>query len=106
MVSMQGGQFVPIPFGEMIDPETGRARVRQVDVSSTRYAIARRYMIRLRRDDFDDPHELAKFAAVAGMSLEEFRNQFEYLVAKELPPLEFKTVDPHAAHVERTAPQD
>ena len=53
---------------------------------STRYAIARRYMIRLRRDDFDDPHELAKFAATAASSLQEFRQQFEYLIASEPPP--------------------
>jgi 6-phosphofructokinase 1 len=59
-----------------------------VDIYSTRYAIARRYMIRIRRDDFDDPHELAKFAATAGMSLEEFRGEFEYLIADEPPPLQ------------------
>ncbi len=87
MISMQGGHFVPIPFSALIDPETGRARLRLVDTHSTRYAIARRYMIRLRRDDFEDPHELAKFAATAGLSLEEFRRQFEYLVEDEPPPL-------------------
>ena len=82
MISMQAGHFVPIPFADLLDPETGRARVRMVDINSTRYAIARRYMIRIRRDDFDDPHELAKFAATAGLSLEEFRQQFEYLIAR------------------------
>jgi ATP-dependent phosphofructokinase / diphosphate-dependent phosphofructokinase len=87
MVSMQGGQFVPIPFAALVDPATGRARVRLVDIRSTRYAIARRYMIRLRRDDFDDPHELAKFAATCGLTLQEFRRQFEDLVAPEPPPL-------------------
>ena len=87
MISMQGGHFVPIPFASLMDAETGRARLRLVDIHSTRYAIARRYMIRLRRDDFEDPHELAKFAATAGMSLEEFRRQFEYLVDYEPPPL-------------------
>src|SRR5262245_38401130 len=87
MISMQGGHFVPIPFASLIDRETGRARVRLVDTSSTRYAIARRYMIRLRRDDFEDPHELAKFAATVGMSIEEFRRQFQYLVEFEPPPL-------------------
>ena len=61
--------------------------MRLVDILSTRYAIARRYMIRLRRDDFEDPHELAKFAATAGLSLDEFRRQFEYLVQTEPPPL-------------------
>ena len=87
MVSMQGGHFMAIPFAKLLDPQTGRARIRVVDVHSTRYAIARRYMIRLRRDDFDDPHELAKFAATAGLSLEDFRRQFEYLIEDEPPPL-------------------
>ena len=45
--------------------------------------IARRNMIRVRRDDFEDPHELAKFAATAGLSLEEFKAQFEYLMQAE-----------------------
>jgi 6-phosphofructokinase 1 len=87
MVSMQGGHFVPIPFLSMIDRETGRTRVRLVDTRSIRYSIARRYMIRLRQDDFDDPHELAKFAATVRMSLEDFRQQFEYLIAYEPPAL-------------------
>jgi len=88
MISMQGGHFVPIPFASLIDGATGRARIRLVDVHSTRYAIARRYMIRLRRDDFEDPHELAKFAATVGISLEDFRQQFGYLVDYEPPPLQ------------------
>jgi 6-phosphofructokinase 1 len=88
MISMQGGQFVPIPFSRMLDPVSGRTRIRLVDVHSTRYAIARRYMIRLRRDDFDDPHELARFAATAHLTLEEFKDRFEYLVKDEPPPLD------------------
>ena len=91
MVSMQGGNFVPIPFAEVIDPDSGRTRVRMVDIHSTRYGIARRYMIRLRRDDFEDPHELAKFAATAGVSLQQFRGEFEYLIAAEPPHL---VIDP------------
>jgi len=87
MISMQGGHFVPIPFSRLLDPETGRARIRLVDVHSTRYAIARRYMIRLRRDDFEDPHELAKFAATVGLKLQEFRDEFGYLIESEPPPL-------------------
>jgi 6-phosphofructokinase len=87
MVSMQGGQFVPIPFMQLLDPNTGRAKVRLVNINSTRYAIARRYMIRLRRDDFENPGELERFATTAGLSVPEFRRQFEYLVASEPPAL-------------------
>ena len=87
MVSMQGGQFVPVPFAQLLDPKTGRAKIRLVDIHSTRYAIARRYMIRLRRDDFDQPAEMQKFAATAGLSVDEFRQQFGYLIETEPPPL-------------------
>jgi ATP-dependent phosphofructokinase / diphosphate-dependent phosphofructokinase len=87
MVSMQGGQFVPVPFATLLDPKTGRAKIRLVDIHSARYAIARRYMIRLRRDDFENPAEIAKFAATAGITPEEFRRQFEHLIETEPPPL-------------------
>ena len=87
MVSIQGGEFVPIPFDQMIDAATGRTRVRLVDISSTRYRIARRYMLRLRRDDFEDAYELAKIARVAGLSPDEFRREFEYLIDSEPPQL-------------------
>jgi 6-phosphofructokinase 1 len=86
VISLQAGHFVPIPFAQLLDPTTGRPQIRLVDIHSARYAIARRYMLRLRRDDFEDPHELARFAATAGVSLEEFRRQFEYLVEAEPPP--------------------
>jgi 6-phosphofructokinase 1 len=91
MVSMQAGHFIPVPFAELVDPATGRSRVRLLDIHSTRYSIARRYMIRLRRDDFEDPLDLAKLAGAAHMSVDEFRREFEYLIATEPPPL---VIDP------------
>jgi 6-phosphofructokinase 1 len=87
MISLQGGQFVPVPFSTMLDPQTKRTRVRLVDIRSTRYAIARRYMIRLRRDDFDNAAKLARMAAVAKLSPEEFQRRFGYVVEHEPPPL-------------------
>jgi 6-phosphofructokinase 1 len=87
VIALEGGHFTPIPFDRLVDGATARARVRLVDVTSTRYAIARRYMIRLRQDDFEDPHELAKLAATAHVTLPEFRSEFEYLTAFEPPPL-------------------
>jgi len=91
MVSLQGGHFEPVPFKRMLDPKSGRAKIRLVDINSTRYAIARRYMIRLRRDDFENAAELERFARTARLSVSEFREQFEYLVASEPPPLVLKS---------------
>ena len=87
MISMQAGQFVPIPFEHLMDPKTGRAKVRLVDINSSRYRIAHRYMLRLRRDDFADAGELASLAATAGTSAEAFRAEFGYVVEYEPPPL-------------------
>ncbi|MBN1545377.1 MAG: 6-phosphofructokinase [Syntrophaceae bacterium] len=83
MISLEGGHFHPIPFEKMIDRNTGRAKIRMVDIESTGYAIARRYMIRLSREDFEDPHDQAKFAATAGISPQAFQSEFGYLVENE-----------------------
>jgi 6-phosphofructokinase len=89
MVTVQEGKFKPIRFEDMLDPETGRTRVRMVDTDTEYYKIARRYMLRLRRDDFSDATEIARYAAVTRLKPEEFRAEFEYLVGGEAPPLEF-----------------
>ena len=84
MVSIQEGHFVPMYFKDIIDPKTKRTRVRMVDVTSESYFIARRYMLRLNKTDFEDPHEIAKFAATCGLSIEEFEKQFKYIIEKDL----------------------
>jgi len=77
MVSIQNGQFVPIPFKEMVDPASGRAKVRMVDVTAQSYQIARQYMIRLSDEDFKDPVALGRYAALAGLSPEAFQHRFQ-----------------------------
>lgn len=84
MVSIQSGHFVPLYFKDILDPKTGRTRVRMVDPASESFFVARRYMLRLNQSDFDDPHELAKYAATCGISLEDFRNKFFYLIEDDL----------------------
>jgi 6-phosphofructokinase 1 len=81
LISFQDSRFVPMYFKKILDPKTKRMKVRMVDTDAESYYVANRYMIRLQKDDFDDPHELAKYAATAGLSLEKFREQFYGLVA-------------------------
>jgi len=88
MVALVDGHFKSLPFSDMLDPATGRTRVRLVDVNSEHYKIARRYMVRLRREDFDDPALVERLAAAAKLPVEEFRKQFEYVVENETPPLQ------------------
>jgi 6-phosphofructokinase 1 len=84
MVSIQEGHFIPLYFKDILDPVTNRARVRMVDIRSEYYQIGRSYMIRLSKEDFEDPHELAKYAATCGISPEEFRKQFEYIIEQDM----------------------
>lgn len=84
MVSIQGGRFIPLYFKDILDPITKKTKIRLVDPGSESYFIARRYMLRLSQADFDDPHELAKFAATCGLSLDDFRQQFYYLIENDM----------------------
>ncbi len=79
LISIQNNQIVPIYFDEILDPATGKTRIRKVNTGSIQYRIAREYMIRLEERDFDDGTELARLAAAAGLSPEEFRSRFKYV---------------------------
>ena len=82
MVTIQGGKLIPIPFREMIDAETGRVRVRYVDVSSESYHTLFAYMIRLKPEDFERPEQLRALARAGNLSEAEFVKQFDYLVGR------------------------
>jgi 6-phosphofructokinase 1 len=80
IISFVGGRMQPLPFADLIDPQTGRVRQRKVDVDAEAYECARRYMIRLERSDFDEPDHLSALAATAGLNVDQFRDRFARLV--------------------------
>ena len=80
IISFVGGRMQPLPFDEMIDPNTKRMQVRKVNVDAEAYECARRYMIRLERSDFENPEQLAALGKVVKMTPEQFRTRFGYLV--------------------------
>ncbi len=82
MVSIDNGRFFPIPFAEILDPATGRTRVRMVDIASDSYHVAHQYMVRLSKDDFDDPKAIRRYAATAGTTPDRFRAEFEGAVVE------------------------
>jgi 6-phosphofructokinase 1 len=82
MVTIQAGRLVPIPFGLMLDPKTGKVRVRYVDVESEMYQTLDAYMIRLRSEDFDKPESLATLAKAGNLSETELLARFGPLVGR------------------------
>jgi 6-phosphofructokinase len=82
MITIQNQHMVALPFGSFSDPETGRTRVREVDIHSGSYRVATEYMIRLEREDLEDPSKLEPIAAAAKMTAEAFRERYGYLVGE------------------------
>jgi 6-phosphofructokinase 1 len=79
IITMQNGEFCPIPFDQVVDPSTGRGRQRMVDVANESYRVARDFMVRLERPDFLDRARVASLAAVAGLTPELFCERFASL---------------------------
>ena len=78
MISVQAGRMVPMRFDEIREPETGKTRVRLVNVDSEGYRVAREYMIRLEPKDFSDPSWVEKMAIAGNMTPSEFQHRFGY----------------------------
>ncbi|RIK64260.1 MAG: 6-phosphofructokinase [Planctomycetota bacterium] len=76
MVTIQHSNLCPVSFHEMVDPATNRTRIRQVDVHTDNYKVARAYMIRLELSDLKNPVMLAKLATAAKMTEEEFVRKY------------------------------
>jgi 6-phosphofructokinase 1 len=63
----------------MMDFSTGKVKVRIVDTSSENYEVARKYMIRLEKEDFTGKN-LQRLSKIVNLKPEEFKKRFEYLV--------------------------
>jgi 6-phosphofructokinase len=76
LITRQAGRIVPMPFADMLDPKTGRSRVRGVDVSSDSYTQALALQERIVREDLEDAAVLAAIARAAGLSPEQARERY------------------------------
>jgi len=79
MITIQQNQIVPIPYDQLIDPETGRTGVRLVNIESLAYRSARNFMIHLERRDLEDPALVKRMASCTNLSPDAFVKRFGYL---------------------------
>ncbi|HIE27713.1 TPA: 6-phosphofructokinase, partial [Candidatus Poribacteria bacterium] len=80
LVCLEDGKLTAKNFEYFRDKETGRTKVRQVDIDSGAYTIAKQYMIRLKPEDFEDEEQLKRLAEAANMTPDEFKGEYGYLV--------------------------
>jgi len=79
IVTVNKGRLIPIKFDDIIDAK-GRIATREVDVDSDSYQVARKYMIRLEKSDFEELKSVARLALIGNMSTEDFIEKFKYLI--------------------------
>ena len=79
IITVQNSQIVPIPYDEMIDPETGRTGVRMVDTNSYRYRSSYKSMTRLKPEHARDEALFERLAALTNLTCQEFKARFGYL---------------------------
>jgi len=75
-VTLDGVNLHTLPFEELRDSDTGRTKVRLVDLESEHYRVAREYMIRLSAEDLEDAEKTRQLAEHAGMTADAFRAEF------------------------------
>jgi 6-phosphofructokinase 1 len=85
LICLVDGKLQFLDFADLLDPKTGKSRIRVVDVNKPSYKIAREYMIRLEREDLEDKDKLRVLAEATSShskscSPDEFRARFQHLL--------------------------
>lgn len=85
LVCLVNGELEYRKFEDLLDPKTKKTTVRRVDIAKPSYKVAREYMIRLEREDLEDPDKLKKLAEAGSsknstLSPEIFKKRFEHLM--------------------------
>lgn len=73
------GKLKSVPFCEMFEPDTGKTKMKYVDITSETYLVGWEYMMRIKKDDLK-PGNIKRLALAAHMKVEDFRKRFSYIV--------------------------
>jgi 6-phosphofructokinase 1 len=76
MITRQAGAIVPVPFADIMDPTTGRTRVRLVDTKTEAFASALSLQVRIEREDLESDAHLAAFAKRLKISPEDVKARY------------------------------
>jgi len=76
MITRQSQRIVALPFDELLDPETGRTRVRLLDTETESFATAMALQTRLSVADLDEAGVGARIAAMSKLDLAALKRRF------------------------------
>jgi len=75
LIALSGGRLAPVTLDALLDPATGRIRVRLVDVTTESYHVARKYMVRLEPGDLEEPR-LSRLSVHTSLEPADFARRF------------------------------
>jgi 6-phosphofructokinase 1 len=76
MITRQSQQIVALPFDEILDPKTGKTRVRMLDTETESFATALSLQTRLSSTDLDDTRLAERMTAVSDLDLAALKKRF------------------------------
>lgn len=80
LISLKKGRMNPIPFDSLIDHRTGKIKVRYVDLKTESYEVSQKYMIKLTRNDIEDPNKLKNLVSQTNLTKKQFIDYFSEII--------------------------
>jgi len=77
MITRQDQRIVALPFSQILDPATGKTRIRLLDVNAENFKTAMNLQTRLRAEDFTNDEMASRIAAVSQLDFASLRARFE-----------------------------
>lgn len=78
MIYIENGKTASMQISSLIDPESGRIKMRYLNPESLSFKTAVKYMTMLDKSDFADEFRICRLARLAKMTPDEFRKEFEF----------------------------
>jgi 6-phosphofructokinase 1 len=76
MITRQNQTIVGLPFNEILDPETGKTRIRMLDTETESFANAKALQTRLAPSDLEEKGLREKLVAASDLDLDALRKRF------------------------------
>lgn len=86
IIAIADGHVIPLPFEQMMDPETGRTEVRKVNIESFSYQSSLKFQIRLKPQHANDEALWERLAAQTNLTVAQFKARFGYLAGIAVRP--------------------
>jgi hypothetical protein len=76
MITRQSQRIVALPFNEILDPETGKTRVRMLETDTESFATAMSLQTRLSADDLQDAEQASRIASATKLDVAALKKRF------------------------------